>query len=155
LEGIVAGERRPLTPLRFARAGLYVDAEDAARYRRYVEVSEQQTQPGDTIFAVPGSGILYFLTRRTNPFRFYNTALGIQSPADLDAVLNVLRCHPPKLVFYDSKDKYNTAASAHIGRFVQGRYEQLTPLPPFEVYRRRNRPAGNGGDQGSCNDAGG
>jgi len=154
LEGIVAGERRPLAPLRFARAGLYVDAEDAARYSRYVEVIEHQTQPGDTIFALPHGAILYFLTRRTNPFRFYNTALGIRSPADLDAVLNVLRCHPPKLVFYNSNDKYNTAASARIGRFVQGRYEQLTPLPPFEVFRRRNTPSGNGGGQGSCNEAG-
>ena len=154
LEGIVAGERRPLAPLRLARTGLYVDAEEAARYQRHIDLIEQETQPGDSIFVLPGNAELYFLAQRSNPFRFYNTALGIRSSADLDSVLSVLKCHPPKLVFYNSTDKYNTAASARIGRFLQGRYEQLASLPPFEVFRRRDRSSENGGDQGSCNDAG-
>ena len=151
----IAGERRSTaTPLPFSRAGIYVDAEDAARYRRYVDLIEQETEPGDSIFAVPTNAELYFLARRSNPFRFYNTALGIRSSADLDSVLHVLKCHPPKLVFYDSTDKYNTAASARIGRFVRNTYEPLTPLPPFEIFRRSDRNSGNGGFQGSCNDAG-
>ena len=41
-----------------------------------------------------------------NPFKFYNTAVGIRSSADLDSVLQVIRCQPPKLVFYDPTDKY-------------------------------------------------
>jgi hypothetical protein len=102
---------------------------------------------------LPANAELYFLAQRSNPFRFYNTALGIRSSADLDSVLSVLRCHPPKLVFYNSKDKYNTAASERIARFVRDAYEPLTPLPPFEVFRRRDR-SGNGGDQASCSNAG-
>jgi len=151
----IAGERRPAaTPLRLERAGLYVDTEEAARYHRYIDLIEQETQPGDSIFALPTNAELYFLARRSNPFRFYNTALGIRSSTDLDSVLHVLRCHPPKLVFYDPKDKYNTAASARVGRFVKGTYEPLPPLPPFEVFRRRDRNLESGGDQESCNGGG-
>jgi hypothetical protein len=145
LEGIVAGERRPaVTPLRLARGGLYVDAEDAAQYRRLVELIEQETHPGDTILALPSNAELYFLTGRTNPFRFYNSAVGIRSSADLESTLRVVRCHPPKLVFYNLKDKYNTAASERIGDSVQVRYDAVTPLPPFQVFRRRNiKPEGS------------
>lgn len=149
LEGIVAGERRPaVTPLKLGRAGLYVDAEDAVQYQRLVGFIEHETHPGDTILALPSNAELYFLTGRINPFRFYNSALGIRSSADLEAALRVVRCHPPKLVFYNSKDKYNTAASVRIGESVQVRYEALTSLPPFQVFRRRNIKPEGGGDPG-------
>jgi hypothetical protein len=138
LQGIVAGERKAMKRLEFDRAGLYVETQDAARYREYVGLIERETRAGDTILAFPVNAELYFLAKRTNPFRFYNTALGIQSPADLDSALHVLRCHPPKLVFYNPKDKYNTAASVRMSRFVQAAYDTLTPLPPFHVFRRKD-----------------
>jgi hypothetical protein len=137
LQGIVAGERRAsATPLRLARAGLYVEREDAARYHRIIEFIEQQTQPGDTILALPSDAELYFLADRRNPFRFYNTALGVRSSGQLDAALLTLKCHPPKLVFYRAIDKYNTVASERMISLIHKSYESLTPLPPFEVFRR-------------------
>ena len=83
LEGIVAGERRPLAPLRLAqkRACTWMPAGDVAPYRRYVEVIDHQTQLGDTIFAVPGSGILYFLTQRIFWASSFSNAVCL-APAD-------------------------------------------------------------------------
>jgi hypothetical protein len=136
--GIVAGERRfPATALPSPVAGLYVDAVDANLYRSLLGLMDRETQPGDTIFAFPYNADLYFLGRRTNPFRFYNTAVGIRSAADLDSVLQVIRCHPPKLVFYNSTDKYNTPASVQIAGTVRSQYQELAPVPPFEVFRAR------------------
>jgi hypothetical protein len=136
--GIVMGERRfPATPLPSPVAGIYVDTAEARLYQSLVWLIDRETQPGDTIFALPTNPELYFLGRRTNPFRFYNTAVGVRSAADLDSVLQLIRCHPPKLVFYDPTDKYNTPASVRIAGTVRRQYEKLAPVPPFEVFRAR------------------
>jgi hypothetical protein len=138
LQGSVAGERRfPATPLQSPVAGTYVDAAEAQLYQSLIRLIDRETQPGDTIFAFPMNAELYFLGRRTNPFRFYNTAIGVRSAADLDSVLQVIRCHPPKLVFYDPTDKYNTPASVRIAGTVRRQYEKLAPVPPFEVFEAR------------------
>jgi len=139
LQGTVAGERRfPATPLPSPVAGIYVDTADAQLYQSLLRLIDRETQPGDTIFALPTNAELYFLGRRTNPFRFYNTAVGIRSSADLDSVLQVIRCHPPKLVFYDPTDKYNTPASVRIAGSLETRYEKFARIPPFEVFRARS-----------------
>ena len=139
LKDIVAGERRfPSTPLPSQVAGIYVDTAEAQLYGSLLRLIDRETQPGDTIFALPMNTELYFLGRRTNPFRFYNTAVGIRSTADLDEVLQVIHCHPPKLVFYDSTDKYNTPASVRVADTVRTQYEKLAPVPPFEVFRARS-----------------
>jgi hypothetical protein len=139
LKDIVAGERRfPTTPLPSPVAGIYVDTAEAQLYGSLLRLIDRETQPGDTIFALPMNTELYFLGRRTNPFRFYNTAVGIRSTADLDEVLQVIHCHPPKLVFYDSTDKYNTPASVRIAGTVRTQYEKLAPVPPFEVFRAKS-----------------
>ena len=139
LQGMVAGERRfPLTPLSSPVAGIYVEAAEAQLYGSLVRLIDRETQPGDKIFALPMNPELYFLGRRTNPFRFYNTAVGIRSSADLDSVLQVIRCQPPKLVFYDPTDKYNTRASLRIAGALGAQYERLAGVPPFEVFRARS-----------------
>ena len=143
LQGIVSGERRfPATPLPFPVAGIYVDAADAQLYQSLIQLIDRETQPGDTIFALPMNAELYFLGQRTNLFKFYNTAVGVRSAAELDSVLQVIRCHPPKLVFYDPTDKYNTSASVRIVSTVRRQYEKLATVPPFDVFRaRRDSPA--------------
>jgi len=138
LQDTIAGERRfPTTPLQSAVAGIYVDAQEAQLYKSLIRLIDQQTQPGDTIFVLPNDAELYFLGRRNNPFRFYNTAVGVRSAADVDSVLHVIRCHAPKLVFYDPTGKYNTPASVRIADAVRRQYEKLASVPPFEVFRAR------------------
>jgi len=139
LQGMVAGERRfPVTALSSPVAGIYVEAAEAQQYQSLVRLINRETQPGDTIFALPMNPELYFLGRRSNPFRFYNTAVGIRSSADLDSVLQVIRCQPPKLVLYDPTDKYNTPASLRIAGVLGTQYERLARVPPFEVFRARS-----------------
>jgi hypothetical protein len=137
LKDIVAGERRfPTTPLPSPVAGIYVDSAEAKLYQSLVRLIDRETEPGDTIFAFPMDAELYFLSRRTNPFRFYNTALGIRSSTDLDSVLRLIRCNPPKLVFSNSEDKYNTRASAQIAALVERNFQRVATIPPFLVFRR-------------------
>ena len=50
-----------------------------------MDVITAHTREGESIFAVPSNAELYFLTQRRNPFRFYNTALGVRTDADLEA----------------------------------------------------------------------
>jgi hypothetical protein len=50
----------------------------------------------------------------------------------------VIHCHPPRLVFYDPTDKYNTPASVRIAGTLGTRYEKLARVPPFEVFRARS-----------------
>lgn len=151
LQGIVAGERRfPGALLRSSVAGIYVDSADAALYQKLIQLTDRETQPGDSIFALPTNAELYFLSRRSNPFRFYNTALGLKSSADLDSALHILSCYPPKLVFYDSQDKYNTPASAQLAAFVRARYRELAAVPPFQVFRRMSDGSADTRDERAC-----
>jgi hypothetical protein len=151
LRDIVAGERRfPTTPLPSPVAGIYVDTAEARLYASLVRLIDRETGFGDTIFALPMNTELYFLGRRTNPFKFYNTAVGIRSAADLDSVLQVIRCQPPKLVFYDSTDKYNTAASVRIAGVLKTQYEKLAGVPPFEVFKVRKEGLGMAQGKHGC-----
>ena len=71
--------------------------------------------PADaSIFAVPSNAELYFLAERRNAFRFYNTALGVRTDADLARVEQTLRDDPPRLVTFNRDDKYNTSRSIQI-----------------------------------------
>jgi hypothetical protein len=139
LQGDIAGERRfPHARLDSPRAGIYTDSVEAALYNRLLATIRRETQPRDSILALPTNAELYFLSGRTNPFRFYNSALGIRSAAALDSALRVLICKPPKLVFYASSDKYNTAASVRLAQLVQQSYERLPDAGPFQIFRRRH-----------------
>ena len=89
---------------------------------------------GESIFAVPSNAELYFLTQRRNPFRFYNTALGVRTDADLEQVRQVIRDRPPRVVTFNPRDKYNTARSRQILDEVRARYVLLGRVDPFEVY---------------------
>jgi hypothetical protein len=126
------------TCLPFARSSLRVEQNDCNSYHQLSRVIEAETPPGGYIFAVPSDAELYFLTARSNPFRFYNSALGVRTTQDLEAVLDVLTDHPPGIVTYRPDDKYNTAASQRIMEYVHARYERIDTIAGVEVYRHRN-----------------
>jgi hypothetical protein len=156
LRQTIAGQRLAVTsPLELDRAGIYVEAEDAIRYKRVINFIQSETGLGDSIFALPSNAELYFLARRANPFKFFNTALGIRSEADLDSTLLALTCHPPRLILYNREDKYNTPASVRIAAFVMQSYEELPPVAPFQVFQPRNGESVNHGLRASCPSRGG
>lgn len=119
------------------RASLKISEEDKTNYTQILNVIESETQADESIFAIPTNAELYFLSARRNPFRFYNTALGIRTPADLELVKQTIITAPPKLVLYRADDKYNTGYSRELMRLIAERYDFLGELSGFAVYRSR------------------
>jgi hypothetical protein len=140
---VMAGRREPLVssvvPSGLARCGLRITPEDRALYAGLVALIERETAPGEEIFAVPSNAELYFLAGRPNPFRFFNFALGVSDRASADAVAERLRSRPPRLVFYNPKDKYNTPLSREVMATVAASYELLGERGPFRIYRAPRR----------------
>jgi hypothetical protein len=121
----------------FERSALRVDVRDCERYHRLVDVIAKEVPPGRPMFAVPSDAELYFLANRPNPFRFFNTALGVLDAHDLTQVLTTLVDDPPVIVTFRPDDKYNTAASQRIAQHVRGAYDLLETVDGVEVYRLR------------------
>jgi hypothetical protein len=121
----------------FARVGLRLSQSEQTPYRQLADVIRATTPAGAAMFAVPSDAELYFLADRRNPFRFYNTALGIRDAADLAQVMTRLKDDPPAVVTFRPADKYNTWASRAIIEDVRSRYDRIEDLGGVEVYRIR------------------
>jgi hypothetical protein len=138
ITGILRGDRvlstRASTLL---HNSLRIDPEEGRRYEALVALIRREVPAGEAIFAVPSNAELYFMAERRNPFRFYNTALGVRSDEDLALVERTLRDDPPRLVTFDRDDKYNTPRSLRIMEMVRTRYAVVAGIDSFEVYVRR------------------
>jgi hypothetical protein len=117
------------------RASLRVERHECEAYGRLVAAITAEAPLGSRILAIPSDAELYFLADRANPFRFYNTALGVRSSEDLAAVLDALERQPPAVVTYRPADKYNTDASRRIMAAVQSHYERFNTIEGVELYR--------------------
>ena len=122
------------------RVSLKIETADDRSYSEILKLIESHTRPDDTIFALPTSAELYFISGRRNPFRFYNSALGIRTDSDFRQVKETINTQPPKLVFYRKDDKYNTDYARELMRIVEERYEFLGETSGFAVYRVRQNP---------------
>ncbi len=138
LEQMLAGERVAPVEADLPRCGLWLDPEQLRDTRAALELIEREVPPGGTIFVLPNDPELYFLSGRRNPFRFYNFAPGVRSEEEMRRVLAVIRAEPPRLLFYDGLDKYNTRLSRQlIVALAQGPYELLGNVGPWNVFRPR------------------
>lgn len=117
------------------RVGLRIGAEDEMRYARIVKVVRAASSDTDPIFALPNDAEIYFLARRRNPFRFYNSALGVLTEADGEAVIDVIEHAPPALVLFRPQDKYNNIFSSRIMTAVRRTYTQIAVIDGLEVYK--------------------
>jgi hypothetical protein len=136
--GILRGERIQSTrAAALPHNSLRIDPDEGRQYASLVELIRREVPAGGSIFAVPSNAELYFLAQRRNVFRFYNTALGVRSDADLAAVEQTLHDHPPQLVTFNRDDKYNTPRSWQIMTIVRQRYALLGRFGPFDVYLLR------------------
>jgi hypothetical protein len=137
MEGILKGRRVTLVPSGLSRCAVWVEPNERDRYREILDLIQTHVPPGDSMLAIPSNAELYFLSERRNPFRFYNTALGIRDEKSLGEVIRVITEQPPKLITYNPKDKYCNAYSERIMEVVKERYEFLGSLSGFDVYRSR------------------
>jgi hypothetical protein len=126
-----------------SRASLRVERHECEAYGRLVAAITAEAPPGSRILAIPSDAELYFLADRANPFRFYNTALGVRSSADVAAVLDVLKRQPPAVVTYRPADKYNTDGSRQIMATVLSSYDRFDTIAGVELYRRRQPGTGD------------
>jgi hypothetical protein len=124
------------------RCGVRLEEDVARLYEVILALVDRETDADDAIFALPVHPELYYLAERCNPTRFYNTALALHSEPDTRALLDAFGRSPPKLVFYNPRNTYNTAESARIMEWVHAHYDPLETIGAFEIYRFRPDAAG-------------
>jgi hypothetical protein len=118
-----------------ARCSLRLDPLEIDPYRRLVAMIQESVPEGESIAAFPSDAELYFLTGRRNPFRFYNSAVGVRTPADVDDAVELIEGAAPRVITYRPADKYNTEASRAILERVRSRYDRVDTIGGVEVYR--------------------
>lgn len=136
LRGVIAGERVGLVSAKnLDRVGLWIEPDSLKIYSEVVDVIKANSQPNETIFVLPYNPELYFLADRKNPFRFWNTAVGVRPGKEEQHVFEVLRTTPPRLVIIAPNDRNNTNTSERIISEVRKNYALLKSVGPFEIYR--------------------
>jgi hypothetical protein len=136
IPGIVEGRRAALVPANpLPRCHLLIEPGERQRYLDLVGLIQAETRPEQAIFVLPSDAELYFLSGRPNPFRFYNTALGISDERALNEAIGVLEAHPPALVIFNPEDKYNTAFSRRLMQVIRQRYALLRRIHGLDIYR--------------------
>ncbi len=134
--GIASGERQALTVDGLPRASVWMAQEDAETYGRLVALIDQLAPPGAPMLAVPMNPELYFLSGRRAPVRFFATALGVQTQADVDRALTELAASPPAVIVHRRDDKYNTAHSDALLDGLRGDFVLRESVNGFDVYAR-------------------
>jgi hypothetical protein len=113
---------------------LRLDPRDVDIHRELVKRIETRSVPGDCILALPGDAELYFITERCNPTRFFNSALGLRTEGDVDALLLQLEPRPPAMLIYRPDDKYNSRLTQQAVMRLRSFYANFERVGPFEVY---------------------
>jgi len=124
---------------RIPRCSLQLGAAESEPYRRLVELVQRAAPAGEPIAAFPSDAELYFLANRPNPFRFYNSAIGIRTPGDIEEAVQILERESPQILTVRPADKYYTPASRVVVERVRSRYERLETIGGVDVYRLKRR----------------
>jgi hypothetical protein len=136
LAGIIRGDRVPFVARStIERSGLLTDAQSMTVYTDLIRIIQQVSPPNDSILVIPNNPEIYFLAGRKNPFRFWNSAIGIRDEKEAAEVLQILANAPPRTIVLSPDDRNNTAAAAPIVNYVGNHYVLVTTIAQFEVYR--------------------
>ncbi len=135
VHGTIQGERtEQLEPCGLPRCGLRLDPREVFTYRKLVARISARSAAGDCILALPSDAGLYFLTGRCNPTRFFNSALGLRSDADVEALLSQLRSRPPAVLIHRPADKYNTPLTQQLVMRMGKLYRHTEQVGEFVMY---------------------
>jgi len=136
MTGTIRGDRMPLVPAStLERSGLWTDVQSLAVYTEVVETIRQESKPDETLLVIPNNPELYFLADRKNPFRFWNSAIGVRDATEAAEVINTLQNTPPRVVVISPADRNNTATSNEIVTYVKDHYSLIKTVSGFEIYR--------------------
>ena len=138
LAGIATGVRAPIDKETMDfRVGLRVPPTDRAFYEWLVPLIMEHSRFDESILALPVNPELYFMTKRRNPTRFFNSALGLRDEEDVQVLLSTLVVDPPALVVFHENDKYMTPNTLKVMVKVRETYHRIAARDGFEVYARR------------------
>ncbi|MDF1754662.1 MAG: hypothetical protein P1U89_17895 [Verrucomicrobiales bacterium] len=113
---------------------LWITREDARDFGYLTELVNKHVAIDESIFAFPSDSELYYLTERTNPFRFFNSSFGVPNQQALDEILSKLEKDPPRMVFFAPNDKYNTDASLEIAEYIKIHYDLIESVNGLDCY---------------------
>ena len=132
----VRGERTVLiSSHELVRNGLWIEAGQLDTYTKLVNLIQKETKPDETIFVIANNLSIYFLTNRKNPFRFFNSAFGVDNEKKAQEVIKQLEKMPPKLVVYNPYDQYLTPAMDSVIDFIKRRYKFFMRIEDIEVFK--------------------
>lgn len=135
VEGTIHGERdERLVACGMPRCSLRLDPREVLVYREVVNRISTLSAPGDCILALPSDAEFYFLARRCNPTRFFNSALDLRTDADVRALLDRFRSAPPAMLIYRPADKYNTRLTQFLLERVRTQYGSHERIGEFDIY---------------------
>ena len=81
--------------------------------------------------------------------KFFSTALGLHSEADVHAARTAVQADPPAVIVHRPRDKYNTTLGDALLRAVLAAYEHVETVGDFEVWVRS---PGSGGTRAASAD---
>ncbi len=116
------------------KVNLWLEEDQVEKYKFIRDLVERETDENDSIFAFPSNSEIYYITQRKNPFRFFNSALGVANQKQYEDVISVFGSTPPKVVFYSPQDKYNTEYSMKLAQYVSEHYRLYTTHQDLEIY---------------------
>ena len=117
---------------------LWIPEHEAEVYEHIQELVQLNVRKEETIFAFPSNSEIYFIAGRKNPFRFFNSSFGIRNEQQFDDVLSTLKSSPPRMVFYNPDDKYNTENAIKISQYIRHNYVLLETVNGMEYYLLRD-----------------
>lgn len=134
VEGVSRGERsKEPVACDLPHCSLRLDPREVHIYRELVKRIKTRSVPGDCILALPSNAELYFITERCNPTRFFNSALGLRTAEDVDALLTQLESRPPAVLIYRPGDKYNSLLTRRLAAQLRPFYRQHEKVGSFDV----------------------
>ncbi len=116
------------------KVDLWIDEHSLNAYGKVVRIIEEETNPGDYIFAIPNNAELYFMTGRRNPFRFFSTDHGVLNASEVQSVIQQLETLRPRIITFAQDDDRNTSHSLAIMEHVRPHSTLLSKDKSFEVY---------------------
>ena len=130
------GERIPLVVNdAFPRASLWMSPRELEAYSGLVSTVQEYAPPGSAILALPSNSEIYFLARRRNPLRFFNSTLGLLNQNDLECAMELLENDTPAVLLYRPQDKYNLALTKQLMCYLRSRYVLVALHEGFEIYK--------------------
>ncbi len=135
VEGTLHGVRiEQREPCGLARCSLELDATEVRSHREVVSRIAARSSARDCILALPSDAEFYFLSGRCNPTRFFNSALGLRTEADVEGVWARVRKKPPAVLIHRPSDKYDTPLTQQLVERLRPLYGQEERVGEFVLY---------------------